>query len=170
MPTLTEDAKIRITARVPAGLHSTLEEAAELSGATLNQFLVQAAAERAQAVLEKETTIRLSREDAKAVLALINQPPQPAASDLAPPIFRFPRVPDLLRDRNMRSLPCHERGVWVVHAADPGSGSLPDRIHGAHFKSTALLWTDDEPQTENHERRTINREPPSTHYPMTKDK
>lgn len=77
MPTLTEDTRIRITARVPAGLRATLEEPAELSGATLNQFVVQAAAERAQVVLERETTIRLSREDAKAVLALLDNPPKP---------------------------------------------------------------------------------------------
>ena len=40
MPTIGPKT-IRITARVPSEMRETLEEAAQLQGATLNQFVVQ---------------------------------------------------------------------------------------------------------------------------------
>jgi uncharacterized protein (DUF1778 family) len=75
MPTVEED-RIRITARVPASLHHRLEEAAELSGASLSQFIVDAAAAKAQELIEREILIRLTREDAKRVFELIENPPK----------------------------------------------------------------------------------------------
>ena len=39
-------AKERISARVPQHAYKTLAQAAEISGATLNQFLLQAALEK----------------------------------------------------------------------------------------------------------------------------
>ena len=76
MPTTIED-KARITARVPAGLRDTLEQAAQLQGATLSQFVVQCAFEEAQRILERETVIRLSRRDAQRVFSLLEHPPGP---------------------------------------------------------------------------------------------
>ncbi len=38
---------VRITARVPVRIQETLQKAAELSGATLNQFMIQAALKEA---------------------------------------------------------------------------------------------------------------------------
>ena len=76
MPTVEED-KVRINARVPAELRETLENAAQLQGATLNQFVVQSAFQEAQRVLERETVIRLSRRDAQKVFALLAHPPRP---------------------------------------------------------------------------------------------
>ena len=76
MPTTVEEEKIRLTTRVPAELRDTLAEAAELSGSTLNQFVVQSAFNEAQRILERETTIRLSREDAKMVFSLLENPPK----------------------------------------------------------------------------------------------
>lgn len=75
MPTIDED-KIRITARVPAELRDTLEQAAHLQGATLNQFVVQSAFQEAQRVLERETLIRLSQRDAQKVFSLLEHPPK----------------------------------------------------------------------------------------------
>ncbi|MGQ0593279.1 MAG: type II toxin-antitoxin system TacA family antitoxin [Gammaproteobacteria bacterium] len=53
-----------MSARVPKPVRETLEEAAALSGATLNQFVVQAALKEAHAVLERELIIHLTRRDA----------------------------------------------------------------------------------------------------------
>lgn len=58
-------------------MRSTLEQAAELVGATVNQFVVQSAYEEAQRILERETVIRLSRADAQRVFALTENPPKP---------------------------------------------------------------------------------------------
>jgi uncharacterized protein (DUF1778 family) len=65
----------RLTARVPEGVHAMIEEAAALCGSTVNQFLVQAAKERAQEVLDEERLVRLSRRDAKVFLAALENPP-----------------------------------------------------------------------------------------------
>ena len=78
MPTTVED-KSRITARVPAELRETLEQAAQLQGATLNQFVVQSAFQEAQRIVERETLIRLSQRDAQMVFALLDHPPKPNA-------------------------------------------------------------------------------------------
>lgn len=69
----------RIGARVPREVYETLCRAAELSGATVNQFLVQAALKEAQAVIEREDVIRLSPRDWNWLLDLMENPPRPNA-------------------------------------------------------------------------------------------
>ena len=51
----------RIAARIPPAVKETLQKAADLSGATLNQFLVQAALKEAHQILETETNDRFIR-------------------------------------------------------------------------------------------------------------
>jgi uncharacterized protein (DUF1778 family) len=58
-------------------MRATLEQAAELLGSTVNQFVVQTAYQEAQRVIERETIIRLSQRDARKVLALLDNPPKP---------------------------------------------------------------------------------------------
>jgi uncharacterized protein (DUF1778 family) len=67
----------RITARVSDKVRATLEQAAELLGSTVNQFVVQTAFEEAQRVLERESVIRLSQRDARRILSLLDNPPKP---------------------------------------------------------------------------------------------
>jgi uncharacterized protein (DUF1778 family) len=67
----------RIGARVPHEVYETLRRAAELSGATVNQFLVQSALKEAQAVIEREEVIRLSTRDWNWLLDLMENPPKP---------------------------------------------------------------------------------------------
>ena len=67
----------RIGARVPHEVYETLCRAAELSGATVNQFLVQAALKEAQAVIEREDVIRLSPRNWNWLLDLMENPPKP---------------------------------------------------------------------------------------------
>ena len=66
----------RITARVSAQIKQTLTDAANLSGATLNQFLVHAALEKAQYIIEKDKLIHLSKNDAEAFFRALENPPQ----------------------------------------------------------------------------------------------
>lgn len=70
----------RIGARVPPEVFETLHRAAELCGATLNQFLVQACLKEAQAVIEREQLLKLSRQDAERLLDLLENPPLPNAA------------------------------------------------------------------------------------------
>jgi uncharacterized protein (DUF1778 family) len=69
----------RIGARVPREVYETLCRAAELTGATVNQFLVQAALKEAQSVIEREGVIRLSARDWTWLLELLENPPRPNA-------------------------------------------------------------------------------------------
>lgn len=67
----------RVTARIPRQIKETLEQAAILSGATLNQFIVGAALKEAQQILEADRAIELSRQDAEKVFSLLENPPNP---------------------------------------------------------------------------------------------
>ncbi|MBF0287015.1 MAG: DUF1778 domain-containing protein [SAR324 cluster bacterium] len=67
----------RITARVSTDIREQLIEAAAFSGSTLNQFLVQAALEKAHAVIEKERNIKLSYKDAEVFFNALENPPEP---------------------------------------------------------------------------------------------
>ena len=77
MKQIISEPRTRITARVSDGVRDTLEQAAELLGATVNQFVVQTAYLEAQRVIERESVIRLSQKDAQKVLALLDKPPKP---------------------------------------------------------------------------------------------
>jgi uncharacterized protein (DUF1778 family) len=66
-----------ITALVSDKMRATLEQAAELLGTTVNQFVVQTAHQEAQRAIERERVIRLSRKDARKVLCLLDNPPKP---------------------------------------------------------------------------------------------
>ena len=70
-------ARERISARVPQHAYQTLTQAAEISGATLNQFLLQAALEKAQMIIEKNRTIKLSTQSATVFFDAIENPPKP---------------------------------------------------------------------------------------------
>ena len=69
----------RIGARVPHEVYQTLCRAAELTGATVNQFLVQAALKEAQEVIERQEVIRLSPRDWNWLLELMESPTKPNA-------------------------------------------------------------------------------------------
>ncbi len=77
MERVLEEPRKRITARVSDSVRDTLEQAAELLGSTVNQFVVQTAYLEAQRVIERESVIRLSQKDARQVLALLDHPPKP---------------------------------------------------------------------------------------------
>ena len=77
MEQVLEEPRKRITARVSDGVRDTLEQAAELLGATVNQFVVQTAYVEAQRVIERESVIRLSQKDAHKILSLLDHPPKP---------------------------------------------------------------------------------------------
>ena len=72
-----EEPRKSITARVSDQVRVTLEQAAELLGSTVNQFVVQSAYQEAQRVMERESVIRLSQKDARKVLSLLDHPPKP---------------------------------------------------------------------------------------------
>ncbi len=68
----------RITARVPQNVIEVLETAASMVGSTLNQFVTQAAVEKAEKIIENERVIKMSTASAEWFFDLIDNPPAPA--------------------------------------------------------------------------------------------
>lgn len=67
----------RFQTRMPYHVHDKLSHAAEVLGATLNQFIIQSALEKAQAILEQERVLSLTQKDAKIFFEAIENYPQP---------------------------------------------------------------------------------------------
>lgn len=82
MPAVVEK-KARLVSRIPSGVRKTIQAAADLQGAPINQFVVQAAYRQAQEILERESILRLNREQTKRVFDLLDHPPKPNAALLA---------------------------------------------------------------------------------------
>lgn len=65
----------RLTTRITDHVQEKLQAAADLVGATLNQFVVQAALEKAEKVIESESMIALTRRESLRLLEMIENPP-----------------------------------------------------------------------------------------------
>ena len=65
----------RITASISLQAREKLRVAADLVDATLNQFVVQAALEKADKVIESESAIVLTRRESLRLLEMIENPP-----------------------------------------------------------------------------------------------
>lgn len=65
----------RLTTRITDHAQERLQMAADLVGATLNQFVVQAAMEKAERVIDSESTIVLSRRESMRLLEMVENPP-----------------------------------------------------------------------------------------------
>lgn len=64
----------RLTTRITDHVQEKLQVAAAIVGATLNQFVVQAALEKAEKVIESEATIVLTRRESLRLLETIENP------------------------------------------------------------------------------------------------
>jgi uncharacterized protein (DUF1778 family) len=68
----------RISARMPPEVYERIAAAAQAIGATLNQFMVQSALDRANNILERERVITLSTRAAQTLFDLLENPPAPS--------------------------------------------------------------------------------------------
>ena len=69
----------RIAIRLPQHVQDSLQHAADLVGAPLKEFIVQAALREAQRVIDRERVVELSARDAAFLLKLLEKPSQPNA-------------------------------------------------------------------------------------------
>ncbi len=67
----------RLVARTSVDMRELIKYAADLSGATISQFLIEAAAAKAESVIEKARTITLTLEGANNVFDALEKPPAP---------------------------------------------------------------------------------------------
>ena len=65
----------RLTTRITEHVQEKLQASADIMGVTLNQFVVQAALEKADKVIESESSIVLTRRESMRLLDLIENPP-----------------------------------------------------------------------------------------------
>jgi uncharacterized protein (DUF1778 family) len=56
-------------------IREVLQQAADLVGITLNQFMIQASLEKAQTIIEHEQIVHLSRQDAEVFFKALDNPP-----------------------------------------------------------------------------------------------
>jgi uncharacterized protein (DUF1778 family) len=77
--TATENSD-RITNRVPQPIALKLQEAADLTGTSLNQFMVQASLEKAERIIDRERTIQFSKNDAAMIINMLDNPSKPNAA------------------------------------------------------------------------------------------
>ncbi|MDP3440771.1 MAG: DUF1778 domain-containing protein [Azonexus sp.] len=74
----TSVSRGRITARVSQHVVDVLELAAGMVGSTLNQFVTQAALEKAEKIVENERTLQMSENTAAWFFNLLDNPPAPS--------------------------------------------------------------------------------------------
>lgn len=65
----------RLTTRITDHVQERIQAAADLVGATLNQFVVQAALEKAEKIIENESNIVLTQRESLRILEMIENPP-----------------------------------------------------------------------------------------------
>ena len=69
----------RLEARISSEQKALLQQAAELSGRTLSEFVVASAQEAAARIIQEHEAIRLSRAEQIAFVSALLDPPQPSA-------------------------------------------------------------------------------------------
>lgn len=68
-----ESAMSRIDARIPLSVRETIDRAAAMQGRTRTDFLIAAALEKAERVIEEQTLIRLTLRDQEALSAALTE-------------------------------------------------------------------------------------------------
>ena len=76
MASNTERKETRLVARTSTEIQEIIQRAADYSGATLSQFLIESAMEKARNVIERTETLHLSIAGADALFSALENPPK----------------------------------------------------------------------------------------------
>ena len=76
MTSQTERKETRLVARTSAEVQEIIQRAADYSGATLSQFIIESAMARAREVIESAHSLRLTMAGSEALFAALENPPQ----------------------------------------------------------------------------------------------
>lgn len=76
MATNAERKETRLVARTSTEIQEIIQRAADYSGATLSQFLIESAMEKARNVIERTETLHLSMAGTDALFAALENPPK----------------------------------------------------------------------------------------------
>ena len=69
----------RLVARAKPEVQELIQRAADYSGATVSQFLIESAMDRARVIIEQTETLRLSKDSADALFKALGKAPKPNA-------------------------------------------------------------------------------------------
>ena len=69
----------RLVARVSVDIQQTIKKAATYSGATVTQFLVDSALDKAKSVINDVEVVKLTNKAATRMMELLDNPPEPNA-------------------------------------------------------------------------------------------
>ena len=83
MATHVEHKESRLVARASTEIQEIIQRAADYSGATLSQFLIESAMDRARNVIERTETLHLSMTGADALFAALENSPKANAKLLS---------------------------------------------------------------------------------------
>ncbi len=67
---------VRLVARAQKDVQEIITSAAELSGASMSQFLIDAALEKAKTVMERNRVLKLTQEGADRFFEALDNPPE----------------------------------------------------------------------------------------------
>lgn len=84
----------RLVARVDAQTQQFIAQAAELSGMTMSQFLIDSARSRAEEVVDRVTRIQASVETGNRMLDILDRKPQRPTSKLTQDALDYKRTVD----------------------------------------------------------------------------
>lgn len=76
MTTNAERKETRLVARTSTEIQEIIQRAADYSGTTLSQFLIESAMEKARNVIERTESLHLSMAGADALCAALENPPK----------------------------------------------------------------------------------------------
>ncbi len=76
MVTHADRKETRLVARTSTEIQEIIQRAANYSGTTLSQFLIESAMEKAHNVIERTETLHLSMAGADALFAALDNPPK----------------------------------------------------------------------------------------------
>jgi uncharacterized protein (DUF1778 family) len=79
MASSSERKETRLVARTSAEIQEIIQRAADYSGATLSQFLVDSAMEKARSVIERTESLNLTMAGAAALFNALENPPKASA-------------------------------------------------------------------------------------------
>jgi uncharacterized protein (DUF1778 family) len=72
----TNKSSARLEARVPPEVKALWQQAAELEGRTLTDFVIASVQEAASKIIQRHQTLKLNREDSQAFVTALLEPPQ----------------------------------------------------------------------------------------------
>jgi uncharacterized protein (DUF1778 family) len=70
----------RISARIPLNVQERVQQAADMIGATVNQFIIQSALNAADQIFQREKLLVLSNDETQHFFHLLDNPPAPNAA------------------------------------------------------------------------------------------